>query len=160
METKIKPLSELSYNKYGLYQNFIFPEGQSFDNMHFSFYRDLVTAPCGGSTSFSVCLVKKRPLIVDVMEIHNHTYETILPLDGDILLQVIPASQNGVIPAEKTEVFMVPKGTMVILRSGVWHHAPFAYNCDAANILIVLPERTYANDCTVEELDEPIRIID
>jgi hypothetical protein len=40
---------------------------------------------------------------------------------------------------------------MLCLRSGVWHHAPFALE-GTVNVLIVLPEPTYANDCTVLEL--------
>lgn len=48
-------------------------------------------------------------------------------------------------------VFHVPAGTMVVLRPGVWHHAPFTTNHRSVNILITLPERTYANDCTVVE---------
>ena len=52
------------------------------------------------------------------------------------------------------QVFRVPMGTMVVLRPGVWHHAPFTVDDDPANVLIVLPERTYANDCLVVELGE------
>ena len=40
----------------------------------------------------------------------------------------------------------------VSIRPGVWHHAPFALDTDCANVLILLPERIYANDCTVVEL--------
>jgi ureidoglycolate lyase len=43
----------------------------------------------------------------------------------------------------------VPKGTLVVLRRGVWHHAPFAAGKSAVNAIIVLPERTYKNDCIV-----------
>ncbi|MCK5328144.1 MAG: ureidoglycolate lyase [Candidatus Latescibacteria bacterium] len=55
-------------------------------------------------------------------------------------------------------VFRIPKGTMVVLRPGVWHHAPFVVNEPVANVLIILPERTYATDCTVVELEEKERI--
>jgi ureidoglycolate lyase len=47
---------------------------------------------------------------------------------------------------DQVEVFRVPKGTLITLRPGVWHCAPFAENADIVNILVVLPERTYAND--------------
>lgn len=56
------------------------------------------------------------------------------------------------------EFFRVPKGTIVSLRPGIWHHAPFAYNSEHVNVIIVLPERTYANDCTVYEIPEERRI--
>jgi ureidoglycolate lyase len=48
----------------------------------------------------------------------------------------------------------VPKGTMVVLRPGTWHHAPFTLTDEPVNTLIVLPERTYANDCELSELEE------
>ena len=47
------------------------------------------------------------------------------------------------------EVFRVPKGTMVTLRPGVWHHGPFCVDTDSLQTLIILPERLYAYDCTV-----------
>ena len=50
------------------------------------------------------------------------------------------------------------QGTIVSLRPGIWHHAPFAYNSEYVNVMIVLPERTYANDCTVYEIPEERRI--
>jgi ureidoglycolate lyase len=51
-------------------------------------------------------------------------------------------------------VFLVPKGTLVKIRQGVWHHAPFAFNCDFVNVLVVLPERSYANNCIVSIIPE------
>ena len=47
---------------------------------------------------------------------------------------------------------------MIVIRPGVWHHAPFSVNAQAANVLIILPERTYANDCEVFEIKEEDRI--
>ena len=58
------------------------------------------------------------------------------------------------VPADRMEVFKVPQGTMVTIRPGVWHSAPFASLSDCVNVLIVLPERVYANDCNVVMLDE------
>ncbi len=82
----------------------------------------------------------------------------ILPLDNDVLIHVAPATPAAVVPLDKVRVFRVPRGTMVTLRPGVWHHAPFTANNQPANVLIVLPERTYANDCVVVKLDEKDRI--
>ena len=70
-------------------------------------------------------------------------------------MHVGPASPKGAaLPLDKFRVFRVPMGTMVVLRPGVWHHGAFTANDDPVNILITLPERTYANDCIVVELDE------
>ena len=63
-----------------------------------------------------------------------------------------PASSNSDLDLNTVHVFYVPRGTFVALRPGVWHHAPFVVNNPVVHVLIVLPERTYANDCTVVEL--------
>jgi ureidoglycolate lyase len=88
-------------------------------------------------------------LNIDTNEFHTSTGEGILPLDNDIFIHVGPATA-GEVPFEKIRVFLIPKGTMVVLRPGTWHHAPFTSGNKPANVLIVLPERTYAIDCTVK----------
>ncbi len=72
-----------------------------------------------------------------------------LPLDGDAYIHVAPAGPADRIPYDAVEVFRVPKGTMVTLRPGVWHHGPFCVDTASLQTLIILPERLYAYDCTV-----------
>ena len=36
-----------------------------------------------------------------------------------------------------------------MMHAGVWHAAPFACADMPVHILVFLPERTYANDCSV-----------
>jgi len=50
----------------------------------------------------------------------------------------------------KVEIFEVPKLTLVKLKIGVWHHAAYAKGNQPVNILILLAERTYHNDCEIE----------
>ena len=122
----------------------------------------MVQQNLGGATiaSFSTCRVEKRDMVIDVTEGHSAASEAILPLDNDILIHVGPASPSGgEVPVDKIRVFRVPKGTLVVLRPGVWHHGPFTVNDKPANILIVLPERSYANDCTVVDIAEQDRIV-
>ena len=86
---------------------------------------------------------------------HSSTGEGVLPLDNDIFIRVGPATPPDTdIPLDEVRVFGVPKGTTVVLRPGVWHHAPLTINDDPANVLILLPERAYANDCKVVTLAE------
>jgi ureidoglycolate lyase len=111
----------------------------------------------GGSDviSYSNCRVEARPFVIAMAEYHNRTCEGILPLDNDIYIHVGPATpEKAPLPLDRFQVYRVPKGTMVILRPGVWHHAPFTVDENPANVLIVLPERTYANDCVNVRLDE------
>lgn len=158
-KTKIQELSCESFSKYGSFANMINPKAVKFGAEPIEFFRDMVPLDLGCSTtaSFSICRVCKRPAVVDVSEFHNSCGEGILPLDADALIHVAPANA-GRIPPEQIEIFRVPKGTFVSLNRGVWHHAPFTHNTDVANVLVVLPERTYTIDCHVSQIDEDDRI--
>ena len=153
---KVNELSAEAFRHYGSYAQMINPDAPKLGEAPVEFFRDMVQLDLGGCTlaSFSTCRVQTRPGVVDVTEYHTACGEGILPLDADVLIHVAPASADGLPPLEDMEVFRVAKGTMVVLRPGVWHHAPFAHGSDTANVLIVLPERTYANDCEVVDLDE------
>lgn len=155
-----KELTLESFNVYGSYTNLINPQTPKLGTEPSEFFRDMVLLNLDSSNiaAFSICRVTKRPFVIESTEFHRNTGEGVLPLDGDILMHVGLATQNGEIPIDKIEVFRVPRGTVVTLRKGVWHNAPFAYNCDCVNILIVLPERTYANDCYVYEIPGDKRI--
>jgi ureidoglycolate lyase len=156
---KIKELTPESFAKYGVYANMINPQTEKLGAEPIEFFRDMAQLDLGGRTlaSFSTCRVCKRPPVVDVTEFHDYTGEGILPLDADACIHVAPATPTGEVPLDKIEIFRVPKGTFVALHPGVWHHAPFAHNTDVANVLIVLPERTYAQDCHVTEIEEKDR---
>ena len=153
-ELTVKQLSREGFLHLGTYADMINPEGPHLGKEPCCFYRDMALLPLGQSTSagFSITRVSPRPFVIDELEYHTNTGEVILPLDGDILVQAAPASGNGILPAEDISVFFVPKGTLVMLRPGVWHAGPFAAGDSPVNILVALPERTYANDCTVIKL--------
>jgi len=103
-------------------------------------------------SAFSPLVVPKpEKMIVTTVEYHNYTSEIVLPMDDDAVIHVAPASKEPV--PEQTEAFIVPKGTVVRLNVGVWHLAAMPVHADALHVLIVLPERTYANDCTVVQYD-------
>ncbi len=157
---KVKELSLESFAPYGTFGDMINPDALKLGEEPIEFYRDMVPVDFGVSNIglFSVCRVLKRPPVVDVTEYHSGCGEGNLPLDGDILIHVGPASANGVVPVEDFEVFRVPKGTFVSIKPGVWHHAPFAMDTDCVNTVIILPERTYANDCFVYEIPEDDQI--
>ena len=156
----IKEISLESFSKYGSFANMINPQDIKIGDEPIEFFRDMVLLDLGSHSiaSFSTCRVLKRPPIADVTESHSCCGEGILPLDGDILVHVGHATPSGEVPSDKIEIFRVPKGTMVSLRPGVWHHAPFAHRSDCVNVLVVLPERTYANDCEVHEIPSEERI--
>jgi ureidoglycolate lyase len=112
--------------------------------------------------SFSTCRVAPREAVIGFSEYHTACGEGILPLDNDILIHVGPPTSARVgLPVDQIQVFRVPQGTAVCLRPGVWHGAPFSANDEPANVLIVLPERTYANDFNValHEDEDKLQIV-
>lgn len=120
------------------------------------FRPDMIQMQLGDSTtaSFSVCRVEARDLVITGGEYHNKASEGILPLDGDILIHVAPPSSPRLgIPVDQFEIYRVPAGTMVVLRPGVWHGAPWPAGDKPVNVLVVLPVRTYAIDSTSIRLE-------
>ena len=159
-EVKVKELTAEAFKPYGSFANMLKPTGSKMGGFH----PDMAIMSLGqaNEAAFSVTQVQKKENIIDAMECHNRTGEGILPLDGDVLVHVAPASRTDKVPMDQVEVFRVPKGTLLILRPGVWHCAPFAENADVVNVLVVLPERTYANDIYfyLVPKDDQIRIVD
>ncbi len=152
----IRELDREAFGVYGSYANMVNPKAEVLGEEPVEFYRDMLLLDLGVKSvaAFSTCRVLKRPPVVEVCEFHNQTAEGILPLDADVLIHVAPATPADEVPTDRIEIFRVPRGTMVSLRPGVWHHAPFAHGADVANVVIVLPERTYATDCEVREIAE------
>ncbi len=161
-EVTWKKLSVEGFAKYGSYANMINPSTAHLGVEPIEFYRDMVQSTLGAVpvASFGVCRVTRRPFEMDVSEYHDTTCEIVLPLDGDVLMHVAIATPEKEFPFDLAEVFLVPKGTIACLRPGVWHHAPFAWRTDCVNVLVVLPERTYNNDCKVFQfpLDKHLKV--
>jgi ureidoglycolate lyase len=158
-KVKIEELGVEKFMAFGTYADMVNPCGEKIGASPITFYRDMVQGDfgnCSSSVSFSVCKVEKRPLVVDVSEYHSSCAEGCMALDNDMLIHVASATPAGAsFPADKARIFRVPQGTMVVIRPGVWHHAPFTPDNRPVNTLVVLPERTYANDCVVKELAKP-----
>ena len=157
---KTQEFSIEKFLPFGYYANLIDPDAEKIGTVPIEFFRDMVQQDLGGNSivSFSICRIAKRDLVIDITEYHV-TGEGILPLDNDTLIHVGPDTPpDAGVPLHKIQVFRVPKGTIVVLRPGVWHHAPFTANDEPANVLVSLPERTYAYDCEILELDEADQI--
>jgi len=153
----VKPLTVENFKFYGAFSGMINPKNwPKLGEEPCEFYRDMNILDLGGSTSvaFSVTRACKRPMIIDNMEFHRGTGEGILPIDGDIIMQLAPATQGDYPNVDEIVAFIIPKGTMVTLRPGVWHAGSFAHQTDVVNMLIALPERVYSDDCFVTKLNE------
>jgi ureidoglycolate lyase len=161
-EISWKKLTPEAFGKYGTFANMTDPSGPHLGADPIEFYGDRAQSVLGPVpvASYGVTRISQRPFVIDVSEYHDGCGEAALPLDGDVLMHVAPAGPANEFPVDEAEVFLVPRGTLVSIRSGVWHHAPFAFGSKVVHCLVVLPERTYKNDCTVYEhpQDRKIRI--
>jgi len=154
-----KKLTTEAFAKYGSFGNILAPEGQPLGAQRediITFYPDMVQQGlgCGTTASYSACIVKQRPWVIVNTECHDYCGETILITGGDYLMHVATARGAGDMPFDDIEVFLVPEGTVINVRPGVWHQAGFPYQCDQVNILCVLPQRAYANDCNFVEIPQ------
>lgn len=140
---KAQSLTHDTFHFFGTFADFL-PEEMPDMNM------DQVTLDMGRPyqiASFSLIRAKPSPGNVAVMaEYHSWTGQLFLPLDGDTLLYVARPT-TGDCPVEKMQAFYVPKGTMIAIKPGVWHFTPLAVK-DPVNVMISIPQRTWANDVT------------
>lgn len=148
---KAKPVTVENFHIYGDFVNLLNPTGPHLGD----FYRDPVHMHVSGNMAltFSPLIVHKpeKPVISQA-EYHNTTQEACLCLDDDTIIHVAPASKEPV--PEQTEAFLVPKGTLVRIHTGVWHFSLIPVHKETAHVLIVLPERIYNNDCVVVDYTE------
>ncbi len=154
-ELRYRRLDAAAFAPYGSYAAMLDPEAGGrpaprIGQPPIEFFRDVIQSGIGGDTtvSFGVCRVTRRPPVIDASEYHDGSCEALMPIDGDVLVHVAPAVPGERFPSEQAEVFLVPRGTMVVLRPGVWHHGPFALRAERVSCLVALPERLYARDCT------------
>ena len=152
---KVQPVTSENFSVYGQYTDLLNPSGYSLGD----FFHDRIKMNVSGSMNmaFSALEIHKAdPMIVTASEYHNTTQEGMVCLDDDMIVYLAPASKEPV--PELTEAFLVPKGTMICLHTSVWHLAPIAATKETAHVLIVLPERTYFNDCIVVDYEEDQQI--
>ncbi len=156
----IRKLTMEAFAPYGTFASVVSPKGPKMGEKPVEFFRDMVQQTLGGANmvSYSACVVGQRDWVITNTEYHNHCCEAIIVLDGDYLGHFAPACPEGEEPFDNIEVFLIPKGTLVSVRPGVWHQAGFPYGCGEVHILCALPERTYANDCVFMEIPENKRI--
>ncbi len=150
-QIKAEKLTVEGFAPFGSFSCITEPKGNHLGD----FYNDQVIFPVSGSmpVAFSPLVIHKpSKMVVTTAEYHNTTGECIVTIDDDVVLHVAPPSSSPV--PELTKAFVVPKGTVVQMKTGVWHFACLPVNLKTAHVLIILPERIYKNDCVVVEYEE------
>lgn len=151
-QIKIQPLTHEEFAPFGQFYKMEQPEGYALCGELHQFFPDRLVADSNHRVGYSPIVVKKpEKMIITQQEYHTTTWEMILPLDDDMILHVAPAS-GGTPVTHLAKAFLVPKHTLVKMNTAIWHLAPLPASKDSLTAMIILPECTYANDCTVVDL--------
>ena len=145
----VEKLTPESFQEFGGFRDMLNPVSEMLGAPPIEFFPDMIQQALGNcqAASYSSCRIGPRESVINVVECHSSTAEMLMPLDAGVLMWFAPASvPDAGFPAEKVRAFHIPKGTMVVIKPGTWHHGPFSLGSEPANILVALPERTYAND--------------
>ena len=161
LKIKAEPITNEGFAPFGRFYNMSDPQGYALQGELHRFFPDRLTAGVFGNLAFSPILVKKpEKYVITQQEYHTTTWEMILPLNDDMIIHCAPASAGASVN-EFAKAFIVPKNTLVMINAAIWHLAPLPVNSEQLNAMIVLPECTYANDCTVVDLvpDQQFEIV-
>ena len=151
---QVRPITNESFAPFGQFYHITKPKGYPLSGEIHRFYPDRLTASSTHNVGYSPLVVQKpERMIITAVEYHTTTWEMILPLDDDMILHVAPASGGTPVP-ELTQAFLVPAHTLVKINAAIWHLAPLPATKQTLTAMIILPECTYANDCTVVNLSE------
>lgn len=149
---KVQELSHEAFAPFGFFYKMEQPEGYALCGELHRFFPDRLTADSTHRIGFSPILVKKpNRMIITQQEYHTTTWEIILPMNDDMILHCSPAS-GGTPVTDLVKAFLVPRHTLIKLNAAIRHLAPLPANEAELAAMIVLPECTYANDCTVVDL--------
>lgn len=151
---KAEPVTLEAFSPFGRFYNMSSPTGYPLQGELHSFFPDRLVVGTSCNLAFSPINVRKpERMIITKQEYHTTTWEMILPLNDDMIIHCAPASAGKSVN-EYAKAFIVPKNTLVLINAAIWHLAPLPVNNEELNAMIILPECTYANDCTVVELSE------
>lgn len=151
-QIKIENLTHEAFAPFGQFYTMDKPQGYALCGEIHRFFPDRMTASAFHNVGYSPILVKKpEKMLITAVEYHTTTWEMILPMNDDMIIHVAPASAGTPVPDE-TRAFLVPAHTLIKMNAGIWHLAPLPANADELAAMIILPECTYANDCTVVNL--------
>jgi len=158
---EVKALSLEAFRYYGTYHDLVdmapLRPGEERSN---EFYPDLARLNLSRDMQAAASVARVAPCdpVIRFAEIHRYTGEGILPIDGDAVIYV--GKPGRAADPDALEAFLVPKGTFVSLNPAVAHGRQFVTGDTPVHVLILLPERTYANDCEFAQIpeDKQIRI--
>ena len=151
-QVKVEALTAEAFAPFGQFYTMDQPRGYALCGELHQFFPDRLVADSTHRVGYSPILVKKpEKMVITQQEYHTTTWEMILPMNDDMILHVAPASA-GTPVTDLAKAFLVPRNTLIKMNAAIWHLAPLPANKDELSAIIILPECTYANDCTVVDL--------
>lgn len=151
-QVKVETLTTEAFAPFGQFYTMDQPRGYALCGELHQFFPDRLIADSTHRVGYSPILVKKpEKMLITQQEYHTTTWEMILPLNDDMILHVAPASA-GTPVTDLAKAFLVPRNTLIKMNAAIWHLAPLPANEDELAAMIILPECTYINDCTVVDL--------
>lgn len=151
----VQELSLPGFGAFGSYASMYKAEAPMTGTVRIDFYRDvkqLGLSPCG-TASVNLCRAEPRPHVVDVLACCNSRVTGFLPLNGDMLLQLAPASSSGAVPLDEIAIFRIPCGTLCTIREGVWHYVPYPAGDQPVLAYIVQPDPAPQSDYMIVDLE-------
>lgn len=153
-QIKAVPISCENFAPFGQFYTMDAPKGYALCGELHQFFPDRLVADSNHRVGYSPILVRKpEKMIITQQEYHTTTWEMIIPLNDDMILHCAPASAGAPV-GDLAEAFIVPKNTLIKMNAAIWHLAPLPAKEKQLTAMIILPECTYANDCTVVDLPE------
>ena len=153
-KVKAELVNHENFAPFGEFYSMIEPNGYALCGEIHKFFPDRIVADSNHRVGYSpIVVAKPEKMVITQQEYHNTTWEMIIPLDDDMIIHCAPASAGAVV-TEHAKAFIIPKNTLVKINTAIWHLAPLPVNNDKLTAMIILPECTYAQDCTVVDLKE------
>jgi ureidoglycolate lyase len=159
-EVPLKNITRENFSSFGKYFN---EKGTipTFSDAGFDWWNEIGLADIPGKLSFGIVRPKYNPEFSEKsFEQHKHTPEILIPVDEDVI--VLAGRRNAFIEEmpkpEDFEAFLVPRGTIVSLDAGVWHHAPMVKGA-SSRVVVIFKEKTSSDDNTMKDLSQMDLII-
>lgn len=151
-QIQILPITHENFAPFGQFYAMDHPEGYALCGESHQFFPDRISADSNHRVGYSPIVVRKPDkMVITQQEYHTTTWEMILPLDDDMIIHCAPAS-GGKPVTHLAQAFLVPKHTLVKINAAIWHLAPLPAAEDHLTAMIILPECTYVNDCTMVDI--------
>lgn len=124
---------------------------------HFAYWKQQGSIKSEEEIEIGVLEVKTCEVSFNQMEMHNRTFECLVPLNGDFIIP-LALSSSGKPTAGEVSAFHISHGDVLLLNTGCWHWMPSALSPNL-KILVIYKNNTSATDLVIESLDDDCLLV-